>query len=255
MALTVYALLASSGSTKRTSFWSTVYVALSLLLLFAAGEALLVHDMVAQQHALHQQRAIETEFVPLLPLDFTFFQYSYRDVVRLLVRSGELGRASYAAFLLIDTIAISSFLWFHRSFLAVLYEDDDEVTGFIFDLVAKLPAAYAGLDLFENICAATCLAFFALDAKLAVPFVLTNPFIAQMGLATRAKLSVMYILLGFEATGIINPRNLAGSSADFAICGNETTQVTPQSAITGEHSSQGILVDTIIDPDLSSLPV
>ncbi|KAJ1341774.1 hypothetical protein BSLG_003669 [Batrachochytrium salamandrivorans] len=85
-------------------------------------------------------------------------------------------------FLLIDTFNIINFLWLHRSLLRLTYKDDVDMPSFMVDMLYRLPAVYAGLDLFEN----GCCQLHWLTAN-----------------ATRIKWGVLYILVALEFAGSV----------------------------------------------------
>ncbi|KAJ1332238.1 hypothetical protein BSLG_008898 [Batrachochytrium salamandrivorans] len=120
-----------------------------------------------------------------------------------MLSNGSLGRDNYLMFLLIDTFNIINFLWLHRSLLRLTYKDDVDMPSFMVDMLYRLPAVYAGLDLFENVAAASFIGWFEYDALHSLPYVLSSPFILQTANATRIKWGVLYILVALEFAGSV----------------------------------------------------
>ncbi|KAH9274010.1 hypothetical protein BASA83_003645 [Batrachochytrium salamandrivorans] len=190
------------GRPMKFVHWSMIYVAGLLFGLVTFGSVLFANAMLKNQEINHIASNRTGDYQPLLPLDLTS-HYDYRNVTRLMLSNGSLGRDNYLMFLLIDTFNIINFLWLHRSLLRLTYKDDVDMPSFMVDMLYRLPAVYAGLDLFENVAAASFIGWFEYDALHSLPYVLSPPFILQTANATRIKWGVLYILVALEFAGSV----------------------------------------------------
>ncbi|EGF79647.1 hypothetical protein BATDEDRAFT_89381 [Batrachochytrium dendrobatidis JAM81] len=182
--------------------WSMIYVAGIVFGVITAISLLYVNAMLNAQDIMHQQNNGTGDYTPYLPLDLTM-QYDYRNVTRLMVRSGPHGRDNYAMYLIIDTFNILAFLWFHRALIKLTYKDDTDMQAFLIDMLYRLPSVYAAFDMFENLSGASFIGWFEYDEMNKIPFALTSGFIAQASFATRIKWGVLYVMCALELTGCI----------------------------------------------------
>ena len=181
------------------SHWSIVFVSGLLLSLVFLGSFINLNLIINEQLKVNE----ETVVVP--PLDY-LIQYDIRNVTQLFVQSGPDGRKYYAWHLVLDTICIPLFLWFHRSFLSWLAPDDDQSEdddSILSHFYWRLPAIYTALDFYENVCGAAMLMWFEYGVKHGGSYILSAPFVSRVALATMLKITVLYALVAFETVGLV----------------------------------------------------
>ncbi|KAL2916706.1 hypothetical protein HK105_203822 [Polyrhizophydium stewartii] len=222
------------GRPLRTVHWTFVYMSGFVFAVFLGISVVYINGMANYQLQDHNARNVTTEFEPLLPLDLAV-KYDYRNITRLMVLSGEKGRAAYATFLSLDTFNILNFVWFHRTLLRLLYHDEVDMTDFMISIVYRVPALYASLDLFENVASLAMLGWFEYDAQRRIPYVLTRGFIDRASLATRAKLFLVYVLFGLELTGIIK---FVAERRWRRLVNGETTELRPVDVVVAELAKE-----------------